>query len=490
MIVTARRAAGFCLLLLLALLGNATWLMAHEADAYDHMAGNRRPQIVRYQQERGDILVAGRPITGSPHTAGTSDLAYGRNYTDGPLYAPVTGYASQLYGATLLEGVEDDLLAGTDPRLGAWPVITAITRRRSPAGNVATTILPAAQQAAFAGLASTGNKGAVAALDPTTGAILALVSTPSYDPGRLAGANKATRTAWTALDTDPDRPMLNRALRETYPPGSTFKVVTAAAALASGTVADPDEPTTSPDPYPLPESRTRLGNEVSGCRDASLRYALAMSCNTVFAKLGVDMGAEVMRRQARAFGFDDPKLRIPVAVTESVFPRNPDRPQTALSSIGQFDTRATPLQMAMVAAGVANDGEVMRPYLVERLTRGNGSIVHTTDREALARAVAPPVARRLQKMMEDVVTTGTGGNGRIDGAVVGGKTGTAQHGENNRAVPYAWFIAYAKADAAAKPAVAVAVVVEDGSADRADITGGGLAAPIAKAVMSAVLAAR
>ncbi|WP_424640572.1 penicillin-binding transpeptidase domain-containing protein [Embleya sp. AB8] len=472
---------------MLALLGNATWVQAYKADSYDHMTGNRRPQIIRYQQPRGDILVADRAITGSPHPAGSFDLAYGRSYTDGPLYAPVTGYASQLYGTSLLEGVEDDVLAGTDPRLGAWPVLTAITRRRSSAGNVATTILPAAQQAAFAGLASTGNKGAVAALDPTTGAILALVSTPSYDPGAVAGANKASRIAWAALDDDPDRPMLNRALRETYPPGSTFKVVTAAAALASGAVGDPDEPTGSPDPYPLPDTHTLLGNEASGCRDASLRYALAVSCNTVFAKLGVDLGAQTMRRQASAFGFDDPRLRIPVAVTESVFPRSPDRPQTALSAIGQFDTRATPLQMAMVAAGVANDGEVMRPYLVDRLTRADGSTIQSTDRQSLARAVSPSVARQLQWMMQDVVTTGTGGNARIDGAIVGGKTGTAQHGEHNRAVPYAWFIAYAKPTADAKPAVAVAVVVEDGAADRADITGGGLAAPIARAVMTAVL---
>jgi cell division protein FtsI/penicillin-binding protein 2 len=485
-IITARRAAGFCLLLLLALLGNATWVQAYKADTYNHMEGNRRPQIVRYQEPRGDILVAGRAITGSTRT--TSDLAYSRTYTDGPLYAPITGYASQLYGTSLIEGVEDDLLAGTDPLLGAWPVLTAITRTRNPGGDVATTILPAAQRAAFAGLANTGNKGAVAAIDPTTGAILALVSTPSYDPGALAGASKATQRTWAALDGDPNRPMLNRALRETYPPGSTFKVVTAAAALSSGTVDDADAPTDSPDPYPLPDSHTRLGNEASGCRDATLRHALAVSCNTVFAKLGVDMGAEVMRRQARAFGFDDTRLRIPVAVAESPFPKQPDRPQTALSSIGQFDTRATPLQMAMVAAGVANDGEVMKPYLVDRLTRSDGSTVERTERRTLTRAVTPPVARQLQQMMQDVVTEGTGGNARIDGAIVGGKTGTAQHGENNRAVPYAWFIAYAKPTPDAKPAVAVAVVVEDGAALRADITGGGLAAPIAKAVMAAVLA--
>ncbi|WP_406278505.1 penicillin-binding transpeptidase domain-containing protein [Embleya sp. NBC_00896] len=488
MIITARRAAGFCLLLLLALLGNATWVQAYKADDYDHMAGNRRPQIVRYQEARGDILVAGKPITGSQRTSASSDLAYARSYTDGPLYAPITGYASQLYGTSLIEGVEDDILAGTDARLGAWPVITAVTRARNPGGNVATTILPAAQRAAFAGLASTGNKGAVAAIDPVTGAVLALVSTPSYDPGVLAGVNKAARSAWSALDTDPDRPMLNRALRETYPPGSTFKVVTAAAALTSGTVTDPDAPTTSPDPYLLPDTRTPLGNGSSGCRDASLRYALTASCNTVFAKLGVDMGADTVRRQADAFGFDDATLRIPVAVTASVFPKDPDRPQTALSSIGQFDTRATPLQMAMVAAGIANDGEVMRPYLVDKLTRSDGTTVETTDHRTMGRAVTPPVARQLQKMMQDVVTTGTAGNARIDGAVVGGKTGTAQHGERNRAVPYAWFIAYAKPADDDRPAVAVAVVVEDGAADRADITGGGLAAPIAKAVMTAVLA--
>jgi len=484
-IVPARRAAGFCLLLLLALLGNATWIQGFEAGRYDHMEGNRRPQIVRYQEPRGDILVAGRPVTGSPHTS--SDLEYGRSYTAPELYAPVTGHASRLYGASLIEGVEDDVLAGTDPRLGAWPVVTAITRGRSPGGDVATTISPAAQRAAFEGLARTGNKGAVAALDPTTGAILALVSTPSYDPGTVAGADGSARRAWAALDADPDKPMLNRALRETYPPGSTFKVVTAAAALSSGTVTDPNAPTRSPDPYRLPQTGISLGNEASGCRDASLRRALAASCNTVFAKLGADMGADVLRTQARAFGFDDTRLRVPVAVSPSVFPANPDRPQTALSAIGQFDTRATPLQMAMVAAGVAHDGEVMHPYLVDRLIRSDGSTIEHTERRTMDRAVTPAIARRLQAMMEEAVTSGTGRNARIDGAIVGGKTGTAQHGENNRAVPYAWFIAYAKASSGARPAVAVAVVVEDGAAARADVTGGGLAAPIARSVMSAVL---
>lgn len=486
MIVPARRAAGFCLLLLSALLGNATWVQGFEADRYDRMEGNRRPLIARYQEPRGDILVAGRPVTGSPRMP--SDLGYGRSYTDPQLYAPVTGHASRSHGASSIEEVEDDVLSGTDPRLGAWSVLTAITRERVPGGDVATTIVPAAQRAAFEGLVKAGSKGAVAALDPTTGAILALVSTPSWDPGTLGGTDGAARESRAALDADPDRPMLDRALRESYPPGSTFTVVTAAAALTSGTVTDVNAPTNSPNPYRLPDTVISSGTDASPCRDASLRRALSVSCDTVFAKLGADMGADVIRGQADAFGFDDARLRVPVAVSPSVFPANPDRPRTALAAIGRFDTRATPLQMAMVAAGVAHDGEVMHPYLVDRLTRDDGSTIERTVRRPMRHAVTPAVARRLRTMMEDAVASGTGTGARIAGAIVGGKGATAQHGAEDPAMPYAWFIAYAKASAYARPAVAVAVVVEDDVTGRADVTGSGPAAPIARAVMSAVLA--
>jgi cell division protein FtsI/penicillin-binding protein 2 len=278
--------------------------------------------------------------------------------------------------------------------------------------------------------------------------------------------------------------MLDRALRQTYPPGSTFKVVTAAAALTAG--ADPDVPTDSPEPYPLPNSSHELTNEAPDCENATLRLALARSCNTVYAKLGVDLGLDRMVRAAEAFGFNDPRLTIPVGVAPSVFDTSMDRAQLALSSIGQFDTRATPLQMAMVAAGIADGGRIVRPRLVDRLTRADGTAVALFSERTYRQAVDARVAAELRSMMVDVVTRGTGANARIPGAVVGGKTGTAQNGVGNSGTPYAWFIGWAGPEGAA-PRVAVAVVIEDSDARRADISGGGLAAPVARAVMAAAL---
>ncbi|WAX77988.1 penicillin-binding transpeptidase domain-containing protein [Streptomyces sp. KMM 9044] len=478
-----RRAAVFCALLLFALLTNATRVQVLHADAYADNPANRRDTIARYHQPRGDILVDGRPVTGSRDTG--EHLRYERTYTDGPLYAPVTGFASQEYGTTLLEHTEDALLAGTDPLLQPLPLWNDFTRSRNAGGDVVTTIHPAAQRAAYEGLRS--RKGAVAAVEPSTGRILALVSVPSYDPEPLAGNGAAARRAWARLNADPDKPMLNRAVRQTYPPGSTFKVVTAAAALDAGVVTDLDEPTDSPDPYTLPGTTTRLTNESRGCADASVREAFTWSCNTVFAKLGVATGLADLAATAEGFGFNEEGLRVPFPVARSTLDTTMDRAQVALSSIGQYNTRATPLQMAMVAAAVADNGNVREPYLVERTTRAGGSTVATAAPGQPRRAMHPSTALRMRKLMRAVVEEGTGTNAAIPGAVVGGKTGTAQHGIGNSGTPYAWFVSWAQAvgDAAAK--VAVAVVVEDAAASRREISGGGTAAPIARAVMEAVL---
>jgi peptidoglycan glycosyltransferase len=423
-------------------------------------------------------------VTGSRDTGGL--FRYERTYTDGPLYAPVTGFASQVYGTTLLENTEDALLAGTDPALEPLlPAWNDVTRRRNPGGRVVTTLNGAAQRAAYQGLA--GRPGAVAAVEPSTGRILALVSTPSYDPGELSGSTSSVTRAWKRLNGDATGPMLNRAIRQTYPPGSTFKVVTAAAALESGVVTDLDEPTDSPDPYRLPGTTTDLTNETDGCADASLRYAFTWSCNTVFAKLGVEVGLNSMTGAAANFGFNERKLRIPFEVAPSTFDRKLDASQLALSSIGQFDTRATPLQMAMIAAAVASGGDVKAPYLVERTTTKGGETVSTNGPRTLHRAMRAETAEQLRQMMTDVVEEGTGRNAAIPGALVGGKTGTAQHGVGNSAKPYAWFISWARADGSLEPAVAVAVVVEDTAGRREQVSGGGDAAPIAKAVMEAVL---
>ncbi|MEU7426678.1 penicillin-binding transpeptidase domain-containing protein [Streptomyces sp. NPDC040750] len=478
-----RHACAFCTLLLAALLVNAARVQLVQSRVYDDNPANRRPSIARYQQPRGDILVGGEPVTGSLDTG--EQLRYERTYRDGPLFAPVTGFASQLYGTAFLEHAEDGVLAGTDPMLSALPLWNDVTRKPSPGGDVVTTLNRRAQEAAYRGLA--GRKGAVAAIEPATGRVLALVTSPSYDPAALSGNGEAVTSAWARLNHDPEKPMLNRAVRQTYPPGSTFKVVTAAAALDAGVITDLDARTRSPDPYRLPGTTTRLTNEADGCRDASLRTAFEWSCNTVFAKLGVDVGAEGMVSTAGGFGFNDTGVRIPFSVSPSTFDRHVDKAQLALSSIGQYNTRATPLQMAMVASAVANDGQLRSPYLVERTTRKGGETVAGAGPRPVRQVMRLSTAERLKELMTDVVEEGTGTQAAIPGATVGGKTGTAQHGVGNSGVPYAWFVSWAQADDAVEPGVAVAVVVEDASADRGEISGGGDAAPIARDVMRAVL---
>lgn len=225
-----RRAVGLCAVLLVALLVNAARVQVVQAPSYDGNPANRRQAIARYGQPRGDIVVDGRTVTGSKDTG--EQLRYERTYRDGPLFAPVTGFASQVYGTTLLEGTEDGVLSGADPMLDPFPLWNDFTRARNPGGKVVTTLNGAAQRAAFEGLGA--RRGAVAAIEPSTGRILALVSTPSYDPGVLSGTGPAVSKAWARLNAEDDRPMLNRAIRQTYPPGSTFKVVTAAAALDAG----------------------------------------------------------------------------------------------------------------------------------------------------------------------------------------------------------------------------------------------------------------
>ncbi|MFJ5232435.1 penicillin-binding transpeptidase domain-containing protein [Kitasatospora sp. NPDC088391] len=472
------------MLLVVALAVQATRVQVFQKHELDHNSANQRALIQRYAQPRGNLLVAGQPVTGSKPTGGR--LAYERTYTDGALYAAVTGYSSQTYGNTQLEGVHDDLLSGTDPALAGWAVWDAVTRKQRPGGDVVTTIDPAAQRAAVQGLGN--QKGAVAAIEPATGRILALASTPGYDPGTFAGTSAADQAAWRKLQDDPDQPMLNRALRQIYPPGSTFKVVTAAAALANGVVADIDAPTDAPFPYVMPGTTIPLNNDTTACDRAglSLDEAMTLSCNSVLGYLGVQTGLDPMVAMAKNFGFDDAKLDIPVRAARSNFDTAMNKSQLALSSIGQYNTAATPLVMAMVAAGAAADGQVMYPQLVDRLTEADGSQVELMRPTLYRQAFGGGVANQLRRLMVDVVENGTGRNARIPGVEVGGKTGTAEHGVDNSGTPYAWFIAWARpAGSTATPPVAVAVVVADSQAS--EVTGGGLAAPVAKSVMQAVL---
>ncbi|MGW0915662.1 peptidoglycan D,D-transpeptidase FtsI family protein [Streptomyces sp. NPDC002784] len=478
---TIRRASVFTLLMVLALLVRATWVQFYEGQALADDKDNRRNAIETYAAPLGNIIVAGEAITGSARTKG-SDLAYKRTYTDGELYAAVTGYASQAYAPTQLEGIYQDVLNGTDSRLRT--VLDTVTDQRAEPGNVVTTIDPEVQRAAYDALGD--KKGAAVAIDPATGRILAVASTPSYDPASLTDANTAG-AAWKKLTKDADKPLTNRALRQPVAPGSTFKLVVAAAALEDGLYSSVDEETDSPDPYTLPGTVTVLENENKSapCENASIRVALQYSCNNVFAKMAYDLGQDKVRATAQKFGFNDDEQDVPVRAYASVYPSGMDEAQTALTGIGQFDVTATPLQMAMVSAALANGGKLVSPHMVAQVTDGGGDVLRDYDSDAdTERIVSASTAEQLRSAMETVVSEGTGTNARISGATVGGKTGTAQHGENNSETPYAWFTSYATAG---DQQVAVAVLVEQSDAARSEVSGNGLAAPVARAMMQAAL---
>ncbi|MFE7119778.1 peptidoglycan D,D-transpeptidase FtsI family protein [Streptomyces sp. NPDC057654] len=478
-----RRIAIFCGLLVLALLVRDNWVQFVQADELKNHEHNRRVLIAKYSKPRGDIIVDGQRITGSAKTD-SLDFKYKRTYKDGAMWAPVTGFTSQVFGAKGIDALEDKILTGEDDRLFFNRTIDMVTGKGKKGGDVVTTLNAKAQEAAFKGLGK--KKGAVAALDPRTGKILALANTPSYDPSTIAGSGKKDEEAWKKLGADKDKPNVNRALQETYPPGSTFKLVTASAALENGLYTDIDAPTKSPLPYYLPDTNKQpLPNEGNiPCENASLREALRYSCNTVFGKISADLGNATMKKEAEKFGYNDPKVDTPTRAFESLYPKD-NRPQNAMAGIGQASNQATPLQMAMVTAAIANNGKLMKPYMVDKLRAPNLNVIEQTEPKEYSRPLSSANAQKLQEMMETVVEKGTGTAGKIDGVTVGGKTGTAQHGENNKANPYAWFVSYAKTDKGSP--VAVACVIESSDTLRDDIAGGKLAAPVAKAVMEAVL---
>ncbi|WP_328524920.1 peptidoglycan D,D-transpeptidase FtsI family protein [Kribbella sp. NBC_00359] len=476
-----RRLAVAAIILMLALMANSTYLQAFRANDLNGRNDNRRVRDSQFSVNRGPILIGSTPVAQSKPS--NDRFKFQRTYASGKVYAPVTGFYSYKYGRSGIELSQNSELNGSDPSMAFRRIIDVISNRPQQGGSVTLTLNAAAQQAAYSGLA--GKTGAVVAIEPKTGRILAMATMPSYDPNELASHDLAkVDAAWKRLTEDPAQPMLNRAVRQTYPPGSTFKLVTAAAALSSGKYT-PETKVNSPAELPLPQTTTPLVNEdnknCGGSNNATLTIALRYSCNTAFGSVGLDLGPDVLREQAAKFGFGERQLP-ELSGVASQFPGDPNPPQTAQSAIGQFDVRATPLQMAMVAAGIANKGEVMKPYLVQNVKTADLKTVSETKPESLHQAISPGVAAQLTAMMVDVVNNGTGRPGRIDGVQVAGKTGTAQTSKERP--PFAWFTAFAPAN---DPKVAVAVLIEDANIPRNDIAGGTLAAPIAKKVMEAVL---
>ncbi|HZA05922.1 MAG TPA: penicillin-binding protein 2 [Propionibacteriaceae bacterium] len=473
-----RRVAFVAMIMFGLLLANGTYMVIVRQSALAAEPQNRRVRDAEFAQDRGAILAVG-PTEIARTEPSDDNFKFQRMYPSGELYAPITGFYSYDHGRTALEATYNSQLAGTDDALFVRRLIDMVTGRAPQGGSVQTTIVPKVQRAAAEALGD--QKGAVVALDPQTGAVLAMVTSPSYDPNDIASHDiAAADKAYNRLANDPDRPLANRAAREIYPPGSTFKLVTAAAALAEGRTAD--SRVESPDRLRLPATSTFLGNSTNcGGERITLTQALRVSCNTAFANLGLEIGQDKLREQAALFGFD--RRHLPdVGGAASRFPDKLDNAQLALSSIGQFDVAASPLQMAMVSAAIANDGVLMDPYLVSMVQAPDLKPLETRKPKVLSKPMTPEHAAELQQMMAVVVRNGTGRNAQISGVEVGGKTGTAQSDPKRK--PFAWFTSFAPLD---DPKVAVAVIIEDADIPRDDIAGGRLAAPIAKAVMRAAL---
>ncbi len=474
----------FCFVLFGALLINATWVQYFQSDNLNSDPRNRRVTEAAFSRERGAILAGREPIARSVPSEGRYDFQ--RTYPLPFKYAPITG-AFTLFSQTGLERSQNLVLSGEDDRLFVNRMIDMISNADPQGGNVQTTIDPRAQDAAWEGLQALGKnvRGAVVAIEPSTGRILANVSNPTYDPNLLAAHDAGAVVELSReLQNDPADPLINRGIGTTLPPGSTFKLVTAAAAIEEyGLTADSMVDAGSS--FRLPESSTSVGNEGGGnCGGdkITLSRALEVSCNVTFMKLADKLGTKKMLTMAEKFGFNHTQLLDLPGQARSLYPADMDAPQTALSGIGQSNVTATPLQMAMVTAAIANDGVLMRPYVVDQVLAADLDVLDKTEPQALPRVMKPSTARELNKMMVQTVATGTATNAQIPGELVGGKTGTAQSSKDRP--PYAWFVSFAPAGA---PQVAVAVMVESSDTSRPEIAGGRLGAPIAKKVMEAVL---
>jgi peptidoglycan glycosyltransferase len=450
-----RRVAVAVLVLFGLLFVNLNYVQFVEADKLRRKDGNKRLLLQTYDRQRGSIVVGGRAIAVSVAT--NDKLKYLRTYPGGPSYANVTGYYSLVYGSSGIERAEDSFLSGDDDRLLIRRVNDLVTGRTPRGGDVLLTLNPDTQAAAASLLH--GRRGSIVAMDPRSGAILAMVSSPTYDPGPLASHDVAKiKAAWLPLSRDPAKPLLDRAISETYPIGSTMKVIISALALQNGYT--PGTLIPAPRTYTPPQTHVPLpnydGTTCSGSGQQSLADALKVSCNTAFAQLGVKLGGDKIREQAREFGVGD-KLDIPLRVAVSDLGPLADPPQVAQSSIGQRDVRFTPLQNCMVAAAVANNGVLNKPYVVQELQGPGFSTIERATPTELHRPMPPEVASQLYTMMVGVVA-GKGGTGRsaqLPGYVVGGKTGTAQ----NAGPDHGWFIGFAGKEGQPPP-IAVSVVLE------------------------------
>lgn len=474
--------------LVVALLLNFTWVQVVRSSALRADPNNTRSQLDEATRARGQITAAGGVVLARSQPSNDSSK-YQRIYPGGAAYLPITGYYSSLYGATGIEKSENSLLSGNDDALIGGQLSDLITGRDPRGGNVELTVVPAVQQAAYQALSSAGFAGAVVAIKPSTGEILALASTPTYDPTPLASHfTQVQRNESDIINNSAPSVRLNRATGAVYPPGSTFKLVLGGAALQRGYT--PTSKLTGLAKISLPGGGTLSNFQGESCAgnggaDVTMTQALALSCNTAFARLGIALGAEPIRAQAAALGVNPDGFSVGIDVVGSRLGTLADPQALAQSSIGQRDVAFTPMQNAIVAATIANHGVRMAPYLVARTTAPDLSVI-STNKPQVAEAAAMPtaVADDLRTMMVQSEKD-TFGSGSIADLVIASKTGTAEHGTDPKQTPpHCWYVAFAPAD---NPQVAVAVLVENGGNGDLGATGGKVAGPIGRQVIAAAL---
>ena len=466
--------AGIVMVLLLTL----TYVQFFAADALQANPWNNRTLYEQFGQDRGSILVDGQEIAKS--VPSSDDFEHQRVYTDSPMYSNLTGYFSLVYGATGLESAMGDELSGASDDQFYDRVVSLFSGDQPKGASVELTLDSKLQKVAYNALE--GHNGSIVAVDPKTGEIKAMVSRKSYDANAMSSHNTdEVVAAADQLNADPAQPLVNRAIGgDLYAPGSTFKLIDTVAALESGKYTT-DTTIPNPSELPLPDTTVTLPNyRQGGCAARSqvnLQFALEQSCNTPFAQIAMELGQDEIRKTAENFGYGQ-ELSIPLEVTPSVFPEEMNQAQLALSSIGQYDVRTTPLQVAMTSAAIANDGVMMKPSLVKNVRSSDLSVIDEFKAEQLRRSTDAETAQTVTELMTSVVDNGIASGAAVPGVKVAGKTGTAETGEDG--LNDSWFTGFAPAD---DPQLAVAVVVED-----VDVTTGStVTSPSARQLFEAVL---
>ncbi|MBM3675630.1 MAG: penicillin-binding protein 2 [Actinobacteria bacterium] len=469
--------------LMVVLAAQLTWLQVIDAEHLADDPRNTRTFLRDFTGPRGEILSAdGKVVARSVPV--DDEYERQRLYPLGELFAQTVGYQSIWVGSTGVEKAYNDVLSGRDLKSLKLKDLGELLLGKERSANVVLSLRSDAQQLAKDALG--GQKGSVVVLEPATGAIVAMYSTPSFDPQPLAShKHREVQAYFNLLAAAPDNPALPRTYRERYPPGSTFKIVTTEAALDTG-IATPEREFPSERSFTPPQASQSISNFGGRSCGGNLEEVFVNSCNTAFARLGFELGEQFPLRM-QGFGvYAAPPIDLDPGAVASTGPLPgtfaTNKPSFALAGIGQGEVATTPLQMAMVAGAVATGGTVMRPHVGAEVTDDEGRTLRTIPARAWKTAMPAATAATIRDYMVQVVERGTGTAAQIDGVAVAGKTGTAQTCEGCK--PHAWFVAFAPAEA---PRYAVAVIVENGGVSGDTATGGRVAAPIATRMLRLLL---